>query len=143
MSSAAFSFSTNSCSTADDTSLAFSYANASYSFRILNWLSTAVLNSKASLTSGCIEFSNSVTFTLHDSISSWSSLLRFTLSIFCIGGRVLISTFTASNSACRYLMVSCSCPISGCSCRVVQASTLSPSNFAALPTISEIFAADA
>ena len=141
--STACSFSTNSCNTAADASLAFIYANAAYSFRTLSWVSTAVLNLKSSLISGCIELSTSVAFALHDSISCWSSLLRFTLSIFSIGGRVLISAFTVSNSICRCLMISCSCPISGCSCRVVQASTLSSNSFAALLAVSDIFAAEA
>ena len=141
--SAACSFSTNSCNTVADASLVFFYANASYSFKTLSWVSTVVLKSKASLISGCIEFSTSVAFARHDSISCWSSLLRFSLSVFSIGSRVLISAFTVSNSVCRYLMVSCSCLNSGCSCRVVQASTLSSSSFAALLTVSEIFAAEA
>ena len=41
------SFSTISCNVVDDASLAFSYANASYSFKTLSWLSVAVLKSKA------------------------------------------------------------------------------------------------
>ena len=141
--SVACSFSTNSCNTTADASLAFVYANAAYSFRTLSWVSTAVLNSKALLISGCIELSTLVAFALHDSISYWSSLLRFTLSIFSIGGRVLISAFTVSNSICHCLMISCSCPIFGCSCRVVQASTLSSNSFATLLAVSKIFTAEA
>ena len=68
ISSAACSFSTIYCNVAADDSLAFSYANASCSFKNLSWLSAAVLNSKASLIRGCIEFSNSIAFVLHDSI---------------------------------------------------------------------------
>ena len=140
--SAAFFFSTSSCNAVADASLAFSYANASYSFRTLSWLSTAVLNSKSWLISGCIAISTSLDFARHDSISSWSSLLRFTLSIFSIGSRFLILAFTVYNSVYRCLMVSYNCPTSGCSCKVVQASTLSSNNFSMLLKVSEIFAAE-
>ena len=139
MSSAACSFSTISCTTAVDASLDFSYANASYSFRILSWLFAAELNSKASLIRGYTEFTNNVFFLLHASISYWSSLLCFTLIIFYIGGNVLISAFTASSFVCRCLMVSCSFSTSGFSCKFSQASTLSSSSFDALLTRSMIF----
>ena len=119
ISSAVCSFSMISCNVVDDALLAFSCANASYSFKTLSWISTSVLNSKASLIMGYIEFSSSVAFVLHDSISCWSSLLYFTLSIFCIGGRVLTSSFTASSSVCRCLMVSYSFSTSGFSYSVV------------------------
>ena len=56
ISSATCSFSTNSYNAAADASLAFSYATASYSFRILSWVSVVVLNSKASLIRGSKSF---------------------------------------------------------------------------------------
>ena len=143
ISSSACSFSTISRNVAEDASLAFSYANASYSFKTLSWLSAAVLKSKALLMRGCTELTNSVSFLLQDSISRQSSLICFTLSIFYIGGNVLISTFTASSSVCCCLMVSCRFFTSGFSCSFVQASTLSSSSFAALLTRSQIFVVEA
>ena len=140
---AACSFSTNSCNAVVDALLAFSCVNASYSFKTLSWLSAAVLKSKASLMRGYTELTNSVSFLLQDSISYWSSLLCFTLSIFCIGGNVLIYSFTASSSVCHCLMVSCHFSTFGLSCKFSQASTLSSSSFDAILTRSEIFIAEA
>ena len=143
ISSSNCSFSTISYNVAVNASLDFSCVNTSYSFGTLSWLSAAVLNSKASLIRGYTEFTNNVSFLLHDSTSRYSSFLCFTLRIFYIGGNVLISALTASSSVCHCLMVSCSFSTSGLSCKFSQASTLSSSSFEALLTRSEIFIAEA